>query len=433
MEINSKIYIAGHNGLVGSAIWNNLKARGYNNLVGRSHKELDLTDQYAVKKFFDEEQPDAVVLAAAFVGGIMANSLYRADFMMMNMKIQCNVISEAYAHGVKKLLFLGSTCIYPKNAPQPMKEDCLLTSELEYTNEEYAIAKIAGLKMCESYNLQYGTNYIAVMPTNLYGPNDNFHLENSHVMPAMMRKVYLAKLLHEAADRACPERSRRNWDMIRKDLTIRPVGANLPTEWVEKELISENSRSIHDNSRSKEEKNIRIVVDGNSSEEEILCVLKWYGIENNKVTLWGTGKPLREFLWSEDMADASVHVLLNVNFSDIIGIEKYSSVHYGVKADGVVDRNHSTGRGGAIPSLGEIRNCHINVGTGKELTIRQLSELVVKAVGFQGEVFFDSNKPDGTMRKLIDVSKLHSLGWTHKVEIEDGVAKLFEWYQDSLK
>ena len=201
---------------MGSAIWNNLKSRGYENLVGRSHKELDLTDQYAVKKFFDEEQPDAVVLAAAFVGGIMANSLYRADFMMMNMKIQCNVISEAYAHGVKKLLFLGSTCIYPKNAPQPMKEDCLLTSELEYTNEEYAIAKIAGLKMCESYNLQYGTNYIAVMPTNLYGPNDNFHLENSHVMPAMMRKVYLAKLIHDG-----------DWTSIRADLSIRPVGANM--------------------------------------------------------------------------------------------------------------------------------------------------------------------------------------------------------------
>lgn len=401
MNKNSKIYIAGHKGLVGSAIWNNLKKRGYNNLVGRSHKELDLTDQYAVKKFFDEERPDAVVLAAAFVGGIMANSLYRADFMMMNMKIQCNVISEAYAHGVEKLLFLGSTCIYPKNAPQPMKEDCLLTSELEYTNEEYAIAKIAGLKMCESYNLQYGTNYIAVMPTNLYGPNDNFHLENSHVMPAMMRKVYLAKLIADG-----------NWDMIRKDLSIRPVGANMK--------LSETSETT------------RVVIDGTSDETTILSVLKWYGIENNKVTLWGTGKPLREFLWSEDMADASVHVLLNVNFSDIIGIAKYSSVHYGVKADGVIDRNHSTGRGGAIPSLGEIRNCHINVGTGKELTILELSELVVKAVGFQGIVEFDSSKPDGTMRKLIDVSKLHSLGWTHKVEIEDGVQRLFDWYQQSL-
>ena len=397
---DAKIYVAGHHGLVGSAIWNNLLQRGYTNLVGRTHQELDLTDQVAVKKFFDEEQPDAVVLAAAFVGGIMANMLYRADFIMMNMKIQCNVISEAYAHGVKKLLFLGSTCIYPKNAPQPMTEDYLLTSPLEYTNEEYAIAKIAGLKMCESYNLQYGTNYIAVMPTNLYGPNDNFHLENSHVMPAMMRKVYLAKLIHDGA-----------WDKIRRDLTIRPVGAN----------IKENGEQV------------RYVIDGNSDEALIRKVLAWYGIEDNKVTLWGTGKPLREFLWSEDMADASVHVLLNVDFKDIIGIEKYSSVHYGVAADGVVDRNHSTGRGGYIPSLGEIRNCHINVGTGKELTIRELSELVVKAIGFEGEVAFDATKPDGTMRKLIDVSKLHSLGWTHKVKIEDGVAKLFHWYKDSLE
>ena len=399
LDKNSKIYVAGHHGLVGSAIWNNLLQRGYTNLVGRSHKELDLTNQYAVKKFFDEEKPDAVVLAAAFVGGIMANSLYRADFIMMNMKIQCNVISESYAHGVKKLLFLGSTCIYPKNAPQPMKEDCLLTSPLEYTNEEYAIAKIAGLKMCESYNLQYGTNYIAVMPTNLYGPNDNFHLENSHVMPAMMRKIYLAKLLHEG-----------DWQKIRRDLTIRPVGAN----------IKENGEQV------------RYVIDGTSVEALICKILAWYGIEDNKVTLWGTGTPLREFLWSEDMADASVHILLNVDFKDIIGIEKYSSVHYGVAADGVVDRNYSTGRGGAIPALGEIRNCHINVGTGKELTIRALSELIVKAVGFQGTVEFDANKPDGTMRKLIDVSKLHSLGWTHKVEIEDGVQKLFEWYKKSL-
>ena len=391
---DSKIYVAGHHGLVGSAIWNNLQARGYRNLVGRTHKELDLTDQVAVKRFFDEEQPDAVVLAAAFVGGIMANSLYRADFIMMNMKIQCNVISEAYAHGVQKLLFLGSTCIYPKNAPQPMKEDCLLTSPLEYTNEEYAIAKIAGLKMCESYNLQYGTNYIAVMPTNLYGPNDNFHLENSHVMPAMMRKIYLAKLIHDGA-----------WEKIAIDLDKRPV-----------EGVNGSGVTVQGTERQK-----------------ALEVLAKYGIADNKVTLWGTGTPLREFLWSEDMADASVHVLLNVNFSDIIGIEKYSSVHYGASTDGAVDRNHSTGRGGAIPQLGEIRNCHINVGTGKELTIRELSEQVVKAVGFDGEVEFDATKPDGTMRKLIDVSKLHSLGWTHKVEIDEGVRKLFEWYQDSLK
>ena len=387
LDKNSKIYVAGHRGLVGSAIWNNLLSRGYQNLVGRSHSELDLTDQLAVRRFFDEERPDAVVLAAAFVGGIMANSLYRADFIMMNMKIQCNVISEAYAHGVRKLLFLGSTCIYPKNAPQPMTEDCLLTSPLEYTNEEYAIAKIAGLKMCESYNLQYGTDYIAVMPTNLYGPNDNFHLENSHVMPAMMRKVYLSKLIHHGA-----------WDSIARDMDRRPVEG----------------------------------VSGSSSREEILAVLSRYGIEDNRVTLWGTGTPLREFLWSEDMADASVHVLLNVSFSDIIGIERYSGVHYGASTDGAVDRNHSAGRGGAIPSLGEIRNCHINVGTGKELTIRELSQLVVDAVGFEGEVFFDATKPDGTPRKLIDVSKLHSLGWTHSVEIDEGVRKLFEWYRSTL-
>lgn len=374
---------------MGSAIWNNLKARGYNNLVGRGHKELDLTSQIAVKEFFDQEQPDAVVLAAAHVGGIMANSLYRADFIMQNMLMQCNVIGEAYRHNVKKLLFLGSTCIYPKNAPQPMREDALLTSELEYTNEEYAIAKIAGLKMCESYNLQYGTNYIAVMPTNLYGPNDNFHFENSHVMPAMMRKIYLAKLIHD-----------EEWDAIRTDMSKRPVEG----------------------------------VDGNAYKEDILEVLAKYGIENNKVTLWGTGKPLREFLWSEEMADASVHVLLNVDFSDIIGKKVYSSVQTGAAtAGGVTDRNSNSGRGGAIPALGEIRNCHINVGTGKELTIRELSELIVKTVGFTGEVHFDASKPDGTMRKLIDVSKLHSLGWHHKVEIDEGVERLFNWYKDSLK
>ncbi len=396
---DAKIYVAGHHGLVGSAIWNNLKQRGYNNLVGRTHEELDLTDQNAVKEFFDAEKPDAVVLAAAFVGGIMANSLYRADFIMQNMKIQCNVISNAYSHGVKKLLFLGSTCIYPKSAPQPMKEEALLTSPLEYTNEEYAIAKIAGLKMCESYNLQYGTNYIAVMPTNLYGPNDNFHLENSHVLPAMMRKIYLAKLINDG-----------NWDAIRNDMNKRPIN---PTDALRKEIGDGN-------------------VDGSNSEERILKALEFYGIGNNHVTLWGTGTPLREFLWSEDMADASVYMLLNVDFSDIIGVEKYSSVFYGAKTNGEVNRNNSEGRGGAIPKLGEIRNCHINVGTGKELTIRELAQLVVEAVDFAGTIEFDASKPDGTPRKLIDVSKLHSLGWHHKVEIGDGVKKLYDWYKESL-
>lgn len=396
----SKIYIAGHHGLVGSAIWKNLEARGYSQLIGRSHSELDLTNQQAVDNFFKTERPDAVVLAAAFVGGIMANSLYRADFIMQNMMMQCNVISSAYKYGVKKLLFLGSTCIYPKNAPQPMKEDVLLTSPLEYTNEEYAIAKIAGLKMCESYNLQYGTNYIAVMPTNLYGPNDNFHLENSHVMPAMMRKIYLAKLIHED-----------NWEAIRVDMNKRPIN---PVKALAEQIGKDD-------------------VDGECSKERILQALKFYGIENNKVTLWGTGSPLREFLWSEDMADASVHILLNVDFKDIIGIDKYSSVFYGTATDGEVNRNNSEGRGGAIPSLGEIRNCHINIGTGKELTIKQLSELIVRTVGFTGTVEWDESKPDGTPRKLIDVSKLHSLGWTHKVEIEQGVLKLYDWYRQSLQ
>lgn len=397
---DSKIYIAGHKGLVGSAIWRNLEQRGYRNLVGRSHRELDLTDQIAVRNFFDSERPDAVVLAAAFVGGIMANSIYRADFIMQNMKMQCNVIENAYLHGVKKLLFLGSTCIYPKAAPQPMKEDALLTSPLEYTNEEYAIAKIAGLKMCESYNLQYGTNYIAVMPTNLYGPNDNFHLENSHVMPAMMRKIYLAKLIHNG-----------DWEAIKTDMNKRPIN---PTDAL-RSIIGEGN------------------VDGNNPQERILKALAFYGIADNKVTLWGDGSPLREFLWSEDMADASVHVLLHVDFKDIIGIEKYSSVFYGSKVDGAVDRNNSEGRGGAIPALGEIRNCHINVGSGKELTIKDLATKVAKAVDFTGTIVWDASKPNGTPRKLIDVEKLHRLGWHHKVDIDEGISRLYQWYKRSLE
>ena len=397
---DSKIYIAGHKGLVGSAIWRNLEQRGYRNLVGRSHRELDLTDQIAVRNFFDSERPDAVVLAAAFVGGIMANSIYRADFIMQNMKMQCNVIENAYLHGVKKLLFLGSTCIYPKAAPQPMKEDALLTSPLEYTNEEYAIAKIAGLKMCESYNLQYGTNYIAVMPTNLYGPNDNFHLENSHVMPAMMRKIYLAKLIHNG-----------DWEAIKTDMNKRPIN---PTDAL-RSIIGEGN------------------VDGNNPQERILKALAFYGIADNKVTLWGDGSPLREFLWSEDMADASVHVLLHVDFKDIIGIEKYSSVFYGSKVDGAVDRNNSEGRGGAIPALGEIRNCHINVGSGKELTIKDLATKVAKAVDFTGTIVWDASKPNGTPRKLIDVEKLHRLGWHHKVDVDEGISRLYQWYKCSLE
>ncbi len=354
MNKDSKIYVAGHKGLVGSAIWNNLRERGYSNLVGRTHKELDLLDGVAVKEFFDEERPEAVVLAAAHVGGIMANWKYRADFIYKNLQIQQNVIGESFRHGVGKLLFLGSTCIYPREAPQPMKEECLLTSPLEYTNEPYAIAKIAGLKMCESFNLQYGTNYIAVMPTNLYGPNDNFHLENSHVLPAMMRKLHLAKCLNEG-----------DWEAVRRDLNLRPV----------------------------EE------VNGESEREDILLKLSKYGIRSDAVTLWGTGKPMREFLWSEEMADASVHILLNVDFAD------------------TYDKQER-----------DIRNCHVNIGTGKEISIREVAALIQREVGFKGEVRWDASKPDGTMRKLTDVTKLHKLGWHHKVEIEEGVSRLYKWY-----
>ena len=365
----SKIYVAGHHGLVGSAIWNNLKSRGYTNLVGRTHKELDLMDPVAVRKFFDEEQPDAVVLAAAHVGGIMANLQYRADFIYQNLQIQQNVIGESWRHGVKKLLFLGSTCIYPREAAQPMPEDCLLTSPLEYTNEPYAIAKIAGLKMCESFNIQYGTNYIAVMPTNLYGPNDNFHLENSHVLPAMIRKIHLAKCLNEG-----------DWEAVRKDIDLRPV------------TLREGDTLVR--------------IDGQSSEADILRVLLHYGIEPNAVTLWGTGRPMREFLWSEEMADASVHVLLNVDFKDTYDPNIKN-------ADGIT----------------EIRNCHINVGTGKEISIRQVAELIQREIGFRGEIRWDSSKPDGTLKKLTDVNKLHNLGWHHKIEIDEGVHRLYLWYK----
>lgn len=354
MEKTDKIYIAGHRGLVGSAIWNNLTEKGYSNLVGRSHQELDLMDGAAVRQFFDEEQPAYVFLAAAYVGGIMANSTYRADFIYRNLQIQQNIIGESFRHQVKKLLFLGSTCIYPRDAEQPMKEEVLLTSPLEYTNEPYAIAKIAGLKMCESFNLQYGTNYIAVMPTNLYGPNDNFDLERSHVLPAMIRKLHLAHCLKE-----------NNWEGVRHDLNLRPVEG----------------------------------VDGKATEETILALLMKYGITPNEVTLWGTGTPLREFLWSEEMADASIFVMKHVDFE--------STYTEGDK---------------------EVRNCHINIGTGKEISIRQLAELIVETVGYRGLLTFDSTKPDGTMRKLTDPSKLHALGWKHQIEIEEGVQRMYRWY-----
>ncbi|MGN0233433.1 MAG: GDP-L-fucose synthase family protein [Bacteroidaceae bacterium] len=372
LDKSARIFVAGHNGLVGSAIWNNLKQRGYDRLIGRSHKELDLLDPVAVKDFFDKERPQAVVLAAAHVGGIMANLQYRADFIYQNLQIQQNVIGESWKHGVEKLLFLGSTCIYPGEAPQPMPEDCLLTSALEYTNEPYAIAKIAGLKMCESFNLQYGTNYIAVMPTNLYGPNDNFHLENSHVLPAMIRKIHLSKCLSEG-----------DWGAVRKDIGLRPVTM----------------------------KQTGLRVDASSSEQDILMVLASYGIEKGRVTLWGTGSPMREFLWSEEMADASVHCLLNVDFKDVVENTEMKVNHDGIR---------------------EIRNCHINVGTGKQLSIRECAEKIVAEIGFLGDLCWDKTKPDGTMLKMTDVSKLHRLGWHHAIEIDEGIHRLYQWYLQGI-
>ena len=357
MEKTAKIYVAGHRGLVGSAIWRNLQQKGYTNLIGRTHAELDLTDQQAVEAFFDAEKPEYLFLAAAYVGGIMANSLYRADFIWRNLQIQNNVIAASWRHGVRKLLFLGSTCIYPREAPQPMPESCLLTSPLEYTNEPYAIAKIAGLKMCESFNLQYGTNFIAVMPTNLYGPEDNFNLETSHVLPALLRKMHLAKALMEG-----------DWAAVREDLRRRPVEG----------------------------------VDGSASEADILALLARYGLTPGTMMVWGTGRPLREFLWSEDMADACVYIMERVDFRDL-----------------------------AADKGAEIRNCHINIGTGTELTIRELVERIARTVGYRGEVLFDATKPDGTMRKLTDPSRLHALGWHHRVSVDEGIERLYRWYREA--
>lgn len=365
MDKNSKIYVAGHNGMVGSAIWKNLIKKGYTNLTGRTLNELDLMKPDDVDSFFAEEKPEYVFLAAAKVGGIVANNTYRGQFIYENLMIQNNVIHSAYKHNVKKLLFLGSTCIYPKEAPQPMPEDSLLTGPLEYTNEPYAIAKIAGIKMCESYNLQYGTNFLSVMPTNLYGPNDNFDLEKSHVLPALIRKIHLGKCIEE-----------NNWDAVKADFNLRPVDG----------------------------------IDNSSSKENLITTLEKYGVEikkedNNKVSveIWGSGNPLREFLWSEELADACVFIMENTNFSDVV----------------------KTG-------VAEIRNTHINIGTGKEISIKDLAYLVKKTVGFNGDLVFNTSKPDGTMRKLTDVSKLHSLGWHHQIEIEDGVKKMYNWYMKEL-
>ncbi len=313
IQKDSKIYVAGHRGMVGSAIVRQLQGLGYNNIVTRTHAELDLTNQAQVLSFFEQEKPDAVVLAAAKVGGIHANNTYPAQFIYENLMIQNNVIHSAHTVGVQDLLFLGSSCIYPKLAPQPMREDSLLTGVLECTNEPYAIAKIAGIKMCESYNRQYGRDYRSVMPTNLYGENDNFHPENSHVIPAMMRRFHEAKL---AGDK--------------------------------------------------------------------------------HVIVWGTGTPMREFLYVDDMAAASIHVLL---------LDKQ-----------VYEANTQ-------PMLS-----HINVGTGVDCTIRELAETMKRVVGFEGELIFDATKPDGTPRKLMDVSRLRNLGWVAEIDLKQGLEKTYQWF-----
>ncbi len=355
MEKDSKIYVAGHRGLVGSAIMNNLRDKGYANLIGRSSSELDLRDAAAVERFFEAEKPEYVFLAAARVGGIVANNTYRADFIYDNLAIQNNVIGASFRHGVKKLLFLGSTCIYPRDCRQPMAESELLTGPLEYTNEPYAIAKIAGLKMCESFNLQHGTDYIAVMPTNLYGPNDNFDLERSHVLPALLRKMKLGRALE-----------RNDWDAVARDFALRPVEG----------------------------------VGQGATREEMIAKMDKYGVRHTadgavEVEIWGTGTPMREFLWSEEMADACVYIMQRVGFRDTFA-----------------------------PGTKEVRNCHINIGTGSEISIADLARLVARKMGFGGRLYFNSDRPDGTPRKLTDVSRLHALGWSHKIDMETGVERL---------
>ncbi len=344
MNANSKIYVAGHTGLTGSAVVKTLRNKGYTNLIFKTHEELDLTNQVATQDFFKKEKPEYVFLCAAKVGGIVANNTYRADFIYKNLMIQNNVVHSAYLHNVTKLLFLGTTCIYPKNSPQPIKEECLLTSELEYTNEPYAIAKIAGLKMCEAYNLQYKTNFISAMPTGIYGENDNFNLQNCHVLPALLRKFHLAKLL-----------SNGDWDSILNDI-------------------------------------------GTNSVAKALTFLARFGINDKYITLWGSGKARREFLYSIDMADALIFIMQNVDFADL--------------KQGI-----------------EVKNTHINIGYGEDVSIRELAFLIREIVGFKGGLKFDTSKPDGTYRKLPDCSKLENLGWKASISLECGIKKLYEWYQ----
>lgn len=377
MEKNAKIYVAGHTGLVGSAILKQLKFKGFSRIITRTHKELELMDCTAVEEFFKENKPEYVFLAAAKVGGIIANNSYRAEFLYENSMIQNNIIHHSYLNNVKKLMFLGSTCIYPKNCKQPIKEEYLLTGPLEYTNEPYAIAKIAGIKLCESYNLQYGTNFISVMPTNLYGPADNFNLETAHVLPALIRKIYLGKVLDEG-----------DWAKIKDDLNFRPIEG----------------------------------VNGSAEKTEILNILEKFGVRMKRashqnddtekmvsIEIWGTGKPFREFMWSEEMADACIFLMEKRNFQDIVSIQ---------------DNNEST--------IQEVRNTHINIGTGKEVSIAQLAEMAKRIIGFKGELFFNTEMPDGTYRKLTEISKLRALGWNAQIELDEGIERLYNWYKNSI-
>jgi GDP-L-fucose synthase len=374
MEKNSKIYIAGHNGMVGSAICRNLIANDYVNLVYTPSSSYDLTNQKIVFDFFSKEKPEYVFLAAAKVGGIISNNTFRAQFIYENLMIQNNIIHQSYLHGVKKLIFPGSSCIYPKNCPQPIKEEFLLTGELEFTNEPFAIAKIAGIKMCESYNLQYGTNFIPVMPTNLYGPNDNYNFGTSHVLPALMSRMHLGKCLEN-----------HDWEEIRKDLKKHPIDG-LSDAAPESEIIENLSRH-----------GIQYTGKSQSTNQSVT------------ITLWGTGNPLREFLYVDDLADAFIFIMNHVNFTDLIAMN--------AKPNSIVSKQSS-----------DIKNTHINIGTGRDNEIKEIAQMIKNIVGFKGQLNWDNSKPDGTFRKLLDVSKINRLGWKEKIGLEEGIKLVYDQY-----
>ena len=375
MDKESKIYIAGHTGMVGSAILRNLKSAGYNNFLLRSMDELDLRSQADTRAFFEKERPEYVILAAARVGGIVANNTYRAEFIFENLMIQNNVIHASWKQGAKKLLFLGSSCIYPREAPQPLREDYLLTGPLEFTNEPYAIAKIAGIKMCENYFRQYGCNFISVMPTNLYGPNDNYDLEKSHVLPAFIRKMHLGKCLED-----------NNREALRADLNRYPVeGVDGKADYEEILAVLEKHgisvMAAAGNGGSTESENDRPAASGNDGPASI------------KVTLWGSGGVYREFLHVDDMAEACIYIMQKVDSTRL-----YNAM----------------------------RRTHINIGTGKDITVKELAVMVKDITGFRGELFWDSSKPDGTPKKQLDVGLLHELGWKHRISLREGIKNVYQ-------